>query len=497
MSKVFKFGIFIVIGLTVVSFPIFGNESNQVRLTVLHWNDLHAANTPKQSIKDGDTLYFGGYANLAGYINHYRNTLEHTIELNAGDDFQGTPISMITEGQSQIDINEIIQPDAMTIGNHEFDYTWQSLQKKFSEATFPALLGNVIVKESGISLFPADIIVDVDGIKVGIIGVITEDLLGVTTRKATEGLIVLPKADVIKVSLEKLIPITDIQIILSHSGFEEDSLMAVEVGPEVDLIVGGHSHTRLREPKWVNGVPIVQAGSKGKWLGLVDMVIDTSLNRVVSLEGRIEDILVGKYPADKKIEEYVTKSESIVKKEMDVVLAELETDWKRSYSSESNVGNWITDALRLTMDTDIAVVNSGGIRANIEAGPLTKGEILEVCPFGNQIVIFKLSGTEIEEFVKYRGSKHRETLQISGIKFHTIDGNIVELTIDDKPVNKDNLYSVATLNYVSDHFERFFGVTPAERSINTTSMLDRDILFRFARDQKTINSVIENRTVVE
>ena len=106
----------------VLTSSLFAGQKDIVPVTVLHWNDMHAHNVPQPREVDGDTLWIGGAATLGGYLNHYRATMPNVLTLNAGDDFQGTPISTLTKGKSQIELLNVLKPDAFEVGNHEFDY---------------------------------------------------------------------------------------------------------------------------------------------------------------------------------------------------------------------------------------------------------------------------------------------------------------------------------------------------------------------------------------
>jgi len=493
--KSFKFLLIIMTVLLFTSLS-FAENPNVMKLTVLHWNDFHAKNTSQmRTNSDGDSIKAGGAANLGAYLKHYRNFYEHTIELNAGDDYQGSPISMVTKGHSQVELQNLLAPDAFTVGNHEFDYGWDELQRAMAKANFPVLLGNVVVEETNERLFDREAIVNIDGIKVGVIGVVTENLKGVTTAKVTKGLKVLPKADVVRASLDYLNPITDIQIVLSHSGLWEDSVLAEAIGPEVELIIGGHSHTRLREPKIVNDVAIVQANALGRYLGIVEMEIDTLNNELVSLTGRIEKVY-DKYPVDEEIASVVEAQEKVVAKEMNVQIAVLETPWTRGYNDECNLGNWITDAFRKYTGADLAFVNGGGIRKNLDPGPVTIGDILEISPFSNELMRFEMTGKQVKEFVLYQ-AKEKQYLQMSGMRYVVKDGKIEELKIGDQEVIDDKLYSVVTLNYVTDHIDRFFGLDPNTTKLEQLYLIDRDVLAEIAKEEKTIRSYVENRAIVE
>lgn len=381
-------------------------EKDGVKITVLHWNDFHAMNTARSMVIDGDTLMVGGSADLGGYLDHFRETLAPTISLNGGDDFQGTPISSVTQGRSQIELLNLLKPDAFTVGNHEFDYGVASLREVLKSAQFPVLMGNVVMEDTGELLFPADTILVVGGAKIGVIGVLLDGLKEMTTRKATDGLKVLSSIETVRKSLKRLEPITDIQIALTHEGVYSDSVLAASIGPELELIIGGHSHTVLKQPKWVNGVPILQAGSKGKYLGIAELEIDTVENKLLNINEHLELIVQGKYPPDPEIAAVVEAQEKQLGEKLDVVVARLETDWIRSYRSESNIGNFVADAYRDATGADIACINSGGLRKNLPAGNIRVRDLYEISPFSNELVRLRLKGKDVETLIRTQAMKN-------------------------------------------------------------------------------------------
>ncbi|MBZ0264288.1 bifunctional metallophosphatase/5'-nucleotidase [bacterium] len=465
-------------------------------LRILHWNDFHSMNTVTEKVIKGDTLMVGGYAALAGYLDHYRNSAQNILVLNAGDDFQGTPISAVTKGESQIEILNAIKPDVFTIGNHEFDYTFEQLRETMKKAEFPYLLGNVVDSETGAPIYPADTIVEINNIKIGVIGVILEGLHEVTTAKATAGVKVTPVAEAVRASLKKLSPLTDIQICLSHQGVWDDSLLAMEIGSELELIVGGHSHTRLYEPKLVNGVYIVQAGAKGEFLGILDLSIDTSKDKLLSLEGKIERVISGTHPDNAEVAAIIEKQESQLGEELGRIVAELKTDWVRSYNSESNIGNFVSDAIKNAAGTDIGVINSGGIRKNLDAGSVTMRDLYEVSPFGNEIVKFKITGEELQQFALHQAGDG-SFVQIGGLKYHVKAGKLVSLKVNGKPVQPLKNYTVATVNYTTDHMDRYFGLDPETHPVEYLGLVDLDVLMMAAEDARVIESHVEGRSIIE
>lgn len=466
-------------------------NAQTVPVTILHYNDFHAANLPYTRVVRGDTLIEGGAANLAGYLNHFRATVPNPLTLHAGDDFQGSPVSMLTKGRSQVDIMNAMGLDAFAVGNHEFDYTADTLIERLSHADFPVLSANVADSLTGKLIFTPDTVLTIDGVRVGVIGVLLKGLKMETTAKATAGIITLDPVTQIRKSLERLTPISDIQILLSHSGHRADSAYAAQIGQDLELIVGGHSHWRLWEPWVVNGVPIVQAGSYGEFLGVVRLDVDTLANSAKLVSGEIVRTVTGVYEPDSTVAAIVQKYEDEAGAELDAPLATLKNDWVRR-EGESNVGNWVTDAFRTATGASIAIVNNHGLRKNLMAGPLSTRDILEVQPFSNDLIELTLTGEQVKRFAQHLAERG-PIVNVSGMKLIARDGKVKKLRVDGKKVKKRRIYTLVAPSYVVDHIDNYLGLDAKEVEKKSLGLIDHDALIPVAKQQGVIATEVEGR----
>jgi 5'-nucleotidase/UDP-sugar diphosphatase len=393
----------------------------------------------------------------------------------------------------------MIHPDAYTVGNHEFDYSVDTLLERMSHVTFPVLSANVVWDSTGKPIFTPDTVLTIAGVDIGVFGMMLDDFHGVTSPKMTQHVVIANRDSTIRAELDDLEPRTDIQIMLSHCGIWEDSLIAMTFGNEIDLIVGGHSHTALWEPKVVNGCPIVQAGSRGEYLGIVHLEVDTAANRVASFDGHLERIIPGTFPEDSALAAVVERQEKGVSGQMDVVLATLKSDMTRGHGGESTLGNWITDAYRDYVGTDISFVNTGGIRKDIYAGPMTLRDILEISPFGNELVTFALTGAELKSIIEHQAATggRDNVVVFSGLSYKTKDGKLVSLRANGKKIKAKKTYTVVAPDFVTDHAMDYFGLDPAGIKVLETGYLDRDALVAYAKKYPEIDSKIEGRIVRE
>jgi 5'-nucleotidase/UDP-sugar diphosphatase len=496
-----------------------GSESPTARqpdlaaLTILHWNDFHSQNVPfkivlRDSLRMKDSVYYvGGTANLLGYIKHFRGERSEVAVLNAGDDFQGTPISSMTNGRSQIELMNIINPDAMTLGNHEFDYGLENLEKNLHLARFPILNANIFDKRTG-KPFVAPYLVKTFGrVTVGIIGLITPDLPILTMRQHLEGLQMLNYVQVVRKYVAELKKQhVDLIVVLSHMGVDTpkvkpntDQALADSVA-DIDVIIGGHSHTALFRPIKQNRTVICQAGTRGRWLGKLDLLVDLSGDSVYSYQSTLIETVLGKVTPDPIAEAKATEFESTVAKELTEVIGTLETDWIRHSRRESNIGNWAADVMRGFGSADVAFLNSGTLRKDLYAGDITARDIWEIFPFNNHFVTFRVTGTLLRDMIAWQAAGKAEFMQVSGIRYvydssKPDDQRVFSIEVGGKPLDDKTVYTIVTNNYVGGHLHDFFGLREAEIELTPLKGYDHDVFMDAVRQQRRIASKIEGRIV--
>lgn len=477
--------------------------SAQRQLTILHWNDFHTQNLSyqvkaKSRITNTDTSYMvGGSATLAAYLKKYHNGDSVTLLLNAGDDFQGSPISTITKGRSQIQLMNLLKPDAFTLGNHEFDYGRESLVDILKEASFPVVSANLIDTKTGKPFAGTYIIKQFGKVTVAVIGLMTTELPTLSIPSNVKNLDVKPLAE----TVNELVPQlkkegADIIVALTHQGVSEDSMLAVHA-PDLDIIVGGHSHTPLFRPKRVNGILIVQAGSRGRWIGKIDLTIDADRDTILNSFAELIECRTADLTPDSIVAATVNELEQLADKSLNEVIGVLHSDWKRTGNSESNIGNWISDAMRSYTKSDIAFQNSDCIRKDALAGDIKVRDIWEISPFGNTLVTFTVSGAVLRSMLRHQLSLNDDFCQVSGMTYvYVVRGEekvIHNVKVNGKLLNDKAQYSVVTNNYVAAQSKKYFGVELDEKQVKQLHVIDRDVLIEAVKKQKVIRSVVEGR----
>lgn len=483
-------------------------QPHLVPLTILHWNDFHSYNVPYKvtvfdSLNRKDTTYLvGGSATLLGYINAFRRAEKNVAVFFGGDDFTGTPISPLTKGRSQIELMNIVNPTAVTLGNHEFDYGSASLKQLLSLANYPVLCANVWDEQNQRYLASPSQVVTVGNLKLGVIGLVPPELPLLVVRDNLVGLTMLSVDSILAIHLAAFKrEQVDLIVVVSHMGFEHDTLVALKF-PDVNVIVGGHDHLPLFTPVRKNRTVIVQAGSQGRWLGKLDLLVDVTGDSVYNYRGELIETRVDGTTPDPRAAKKVEEFEALVGAEMREVIGELKTPWLRSrteFPAESNIGNWQADVIRDYAKTDVAFQNNGGIRTDLPAGPITVGDVWRMSPFGNQFVVFSVPGSMLRKMIEFQTRVHpRELTQVSGLRY-TYDSSkppgarLLTVEVDGQPLDESRLYSVATNNYVVGNFEAHFGVSGQGLTVQTLPQLDREVFVERIRSERIISSTLDGR----
>ena len=269
------------------------------KLTLLHSNDLHG----DFLVEKVDDKLVGGVSMLSGYVNKGRREEENVVYAIAGDMFQGSLIDSEYKGVSTIEIMNLLAPDVVTIGNHEVDYGLAHLLFLEKCANFPIINANLYLKHNGRRLFHSHRILEIDGMKILFIGILTEEVLQKTKLEKLIGTLVDIReaaAEVGRICDAYQTEDIDFTVLLTHVGIEADQQLAAILDPRwgVDLIIGGHSHTLLEKPIEVNGIPIVQAASGTDQIGRFDIMVDTDLNSIDSYTWQLIPITPEYCPED-------------------------------------------------------------------------------------------------------------------------------------------------------------------------------------------------------
>lgn len=468
--------------LVALALPAVAQDEGPFSLTIMHTNDVHAEH---EAVFNGG----GGAARQATVVSQIRDEVENSLLVDGGDRFTGTLFHIQWQGQDSAQIMNMIGYDAMTLGNHEFDNGDEVLATFIDALEFPVVTANVDFSESAELAGKVEpyVILEVGGEQIGIIGLVTPE----TEILSSPGPDLVFEHDLIDVTQSAVDELTeqgvDKIILLTHIGYEADLEVAQGVSG-VDVVVGGHTNTFLSNTytgalgeyptmlESASGDPVlvVQASTRTQYLGRLDVEFDANgvlsswegdailLSRYIAPDAEVADLVAG-------LAEPIAELQAQPVGEAEVFLT---GDRSVCRVEECNLGNLIADAMRADTGAQIAFMNGGGIRASIDEGEITLGEVLTVQPFQNLLSTFQLSGADViaalengvsrlqlndDGSVSRDGAEGR-FLQVSGLRY-TIDptlepgSRIVSVEVmneagEYEPIDPEEVYSVASLNFV-------------------------------------------------
>lgn len=437
-----------------------------VTLTVLHTNDMHGHLEPWQGwegeLKDRS---MGGLDRLSARVNEVRaaSGAESVLLLDAGDTLGDSMIAVETEGKALIEVMNAIGYDAMVIGNHEPDFTADKLRQRISEARFPVLAANIKGRKNGQLFTKPYVIRTIQGIKVGILGLAYPNTAKTSAQKNVRNLefedaVTAAQREVPRLRRDG----AQLVIALTHLGLGADKQLAEKVAG-IDVIVGGHSHNRMRDALKVGQTLIVQAGAHGSDLGRLDLRIRG---------GRIEShthalIPVTGSAADAKVTAIIQRHRAAYEQKMNATVGQAQTLIARAQTiagqepqkrdAESPADDLFADAIRDSTRSEVAFLPGLGYGVAIPPGTITAAALRNLIPHDSAVWTMRLTGDQIlqvlEQALENFSSKDPSEkvggmIQSSGLRFsYTPEAEfgkrVQQVTIGDKPLSPARWYTVA------------------------------------------------------
>nr|MDK2850466.1 5-nucleotidase / UDP-sugar diphosphatase [Candidatus Cloacimonadota bacterium] len=530
--------------LLLLSLALSLSFADDLRLDIMWTNDMHGGiDRSKATFMNPEfPPQLGGGASAASLIKSVRSQSgknRGNLLIDVGDFFQGRPVGTVTNGRSVIEYMNLVQYDALVLGNHEFDISRDKLEQTLEMANFPILTCNIIDTTTGKIpwfAFPYTI-VNRMGLRIGILGYTTTDTKqmsfpeNISNLDFLEADEVLPKYIKILREEEKV----DILILVAHAGLPYDNLDmylnrfdergnrryndrrthwgydAQEIAQAfegIDLILGGHIHVGRAEP-WIDPrthTMVIQGYAYGSNLGMITLTIDPETKSVSGYElpalregamiTLFEDQFIPDPDASELIEAYVAEAEA----GMDEVIGFAGVHLHRENTdAQSPMGNTIVDAMRYMVDADFAFLNLGGVRADIKYGPVTYRDVFEVMPFDNMLVTFECTGEFLKRIIEARVEGSRAGLIISGAEVvysraRPSWDRVTSLKIGGEEWDPNKIYKVATTDFL---LQGNAGLTmllevPQENIENNNIDL-RDAIVHYFKEKSPINTKVDNR----
>lgn len=472
-----------VLSLGLFSQSSIASHDKVYEITILHTNDFHARFRPISKYDNNCSeennakgKCFGGTARLISAVEDARARHSNTILLDGGDQFQGTLFYNLYKGKVAAEMMNKLGYDGMTVGNHEFDDGPETLRAFMDAVNFPVLMANANVDmepELKGKLHKSTTVLK-NNKKIGLIGVVTEDVVDLSSPG--DNIIFTDSVAAVQAEVDFLTEAgVNIIILLSHSSYEVDKMIAANT-TGVDVIVGGHDNAYLSNvsdrakgpyPTVVNGTQIVQAYAYGKFLGELSVLFDEAGNVVyatgepITIDGSVNENSQIVARLD-ELEEPITELKETI---VGTVSNALTGDRAVCRVQECDMGNMIADAMRgavIDKGYTIALANSGGIRASLDAGEVTLGEIMTILPFQNTLSTFKVTGqqllTAIENGVSQVEDNAGRFPQVSGMRFTfnlakpANEGRVTSIEIDEdgswNALDLNKTYGMVSNNFI-------------------------------------------------
>jgi 2',3'-cyclic-nucleotide 2'-phosphodiesterase (5'-nucleotidase family) len=351
-------------------------------LTILHSNDLHSRFLP-------DSRGEGGFAYLAAALRRELHGCRWCLVLNAGDLAQGTPASTIYRGLPVFEVLNLFRPDVSTLGNHEFDYGWQRIQDFLRTARFPIVSANVVDGSNRLLADGPYVIRTVNGIRVGVIGALTASLPELTLPEQTGPWRAQPVLETVRRYARQLRGRTDLVVVLAHiTGEEEDQLL--REAPEVAVVVSGHVHVGLQQPKVLDNRLVVRVRSYGVEFGRLDMKVDQAADKVESWNWRRIPVRAADAAPARDVARAVQQWEDKVSKIVDLPIGES----KREFTVRE-LKTLMEQSMAESMGADLAFMNLGGIRDVLPKGQILARHVWNIMPFDNRLMMGTVKGRDL------------------------------------------------------------------------------------------------------
>jgi 2',3'-cyclic-nucleotide 2'-phosphodiesterase (5'-nucleotidase family) len=474
-------------------------------IEVISFNDFHGRLEEDASPRGKDV---GMEKFVTAVKNEVKECSGNAILVSAGDSYQGSAITVLTKGAPVSDMMKEIHVAASAVGNHEFDWGIDSFNKWEKDGDFPFLAANIINKKTNkpVKWAKPYLIIKKDGVKVAFIGLATIETPFVTAKKNIK---TIDFIDSVKATQQWIDFLNagkdetgkpDVIIALTHIASYQDKPGAKITGKEINdlcsktkglnAVISGHSHKIVCG--YINNIAVVQAYSNGRALGILK--IDLSDNN--KLEKIIPSVMAiyknkDKLQKDKEATKIYSKYLEQMKK-LDKPVGKTTGDLLKNESGDhiSGIGAWVTKAMAEQTDSQIAVVNSGGLRTGLKAGNITVTDMYGLMPFDNTILTMELSGRDLKRVMEH---SLNGTGEFYGLKVHydsnaPIGEQIVSMTLlNGKPIEMNKDYTVVTLDFAFDGGDKFdfSGAKNVKKSDETL----RDLLIKEIKEKKTIHPV--------
>lgn len=407
-------------------------EPDATTVTLLFTNDVESAYDPIPAFWLEDQEMIGGIAEMTTLIKDIRQTEPNVFLFDSGDIFTGA-LAKLTEGRLAFELMISMDYDAMAIGNHEFEYGHEIFAWQKNRAPFPVLGANFFYKDTDHPYAQAHAIIERNGIRIGVIGIMGQDAVSAIIPSFIAPLDVTVPSKAVQRSVDELRDQVDLIVLLTHQGktapmqtdAENDPRLQRDIDADinlagavtgVDVLFAGHADAGTPEPivHERTGTIIMQTYGQATHLGYLQLTLDANSREITAHNGRLIPVDPALYAPDPAITAKLTQYRSAYP-EIQEVVGQSAARMNRRYIEESDVGNLFTDAFVAIAGTDIAFIHSGSLRKDLPAGDVKLVDLLDTYPFVDDVIVKEMSGEQIRRALEQSFTLERGLLQVSGL----------------------------------------------------------------------------------
>lgn len=470
-------------------------------VTVLVTADIHGHLEPYKP--RGSDYYIGGMAKMARFVNEMRAVQPNLLLLDVGDAPYNTNVANLFEGEPVIRLMNLMGYDAMAIGNHDFDFPFNVMERNAALADFPFLSANTYYHGEFPVFLDPYVILEVEGIRFGIIGVTDDSSAWYTHPRNVIGITFEDHYEATIRVVEEIQDDVDIILILAHL-HGHNARLPHRLGWPVYMVLGG-GEDKVELPTLINDIWLIASGKHAELVSQIhinfwqEVPLGFNFGHVFMSENLPVDPV-----ADLLIRKYVSHMDDVLEHVVGYTHVFLEGDRGVVRLSESNLGNLIADSLREVTGADLAIQNGGGIRASINPGEITIKDIYTVLPFDNIVVVLEVTGQTVwdtlEHGVSWWPGAGGGFLQVSGMEYvfdpnQPVGKRIQSVTVDGKPIDLDQKYMMAANDFLSGGGDMFTMLAEAREVIRTRSYL-RDIFWEYLQMFDAVSPDLEGRITI-
>lgn len=456
------------------------------KITILHCNDVHGQLNFKVN---GDMEVMGGISLLSGYLKKARAEGPTFFGI-CGDVLQEDVFGSDYKGTNTVELINYVNPDCLSLGNHELDYGLAHLLIFKECVRSPILCANVMVSNLCQPLFQPSRVLEIGGVRILFIGVIPQGFFNkiLSDQFCRSMLEYKDTYDAIREETkahqgEKI----DLVILMSHYGIEGDRVLAEKMPEDlhVDLILGGHTHIDMDQPEVVNGIPLAQSSYGTTHVGRYDLVVDAEKGGILEWKWQRVPLTEETSEFDFGVDDLADRVTFQKKKRENARLCEFEKVFEhKSRLYETDLGNFVADVFAQVHPVDFVILQSGSIRRK-ECGPVvTQKDLSEAYPYDDAFVEVDLTGREIKEAFRYLFTLKPDGSVMNGTFLYSkgfclvADGTdcwqkgctVVSLTLNGKEFEDDQVYRVGMTNNCASNCVRYFALELGEERRKTLSL---------------------------